>query len=82
MGIVQTGAGAVFIMLGARRVPAAQVSLLLLTEPILAPLWVWIFVDEAPTATALVGGLIVLGAVIAQAIAGVMWERRTAPATA
>ena len=68
------------MMLGSRRVPAAEVSLLLLSEPILAPIWVWLFVGEAPSSMALVGGLIVFGAVAAQAIAGVLWERRGATA--
>ncbi|HET6221276.1 MAG TPA: EamA family transporter, partial [Dongiaceae bacterium] len=66
--------------LGARHVPAAQVALLLLTEVILAPFWVWLFVGETPTPTALIGGLIVLGAVMAQAVAGVLWERRAVAA--
>jgi drug/metabolite transporter (DMT)-like permease len=76
MGVAQTGVGFFFMMLGARRVPAAEVSLLLLSEPILAPIWVWLFVGETPSAMALTGGLIVFGAVAAQAIAGVLWERR------
>jgi drug/metabolite transporter (DMT)-like permease len=80
MGVGQTGIGFLFMMLGSRRVPAAEVSLLLLSEPILAPIWVWLFVGEAPSSMALVGGLIVFGAVAAQAIAGVLWERRGAPA--
>jgi drug/metabolite transporter (DMT)-like permease len=80
LGVAQTGAGTALITLGARHVPAAQVALLLLTEVILAPFWVWLFVGETPTPTALIGGLIVLGAVMAQAVAGVLWERRAAAA--
>ncbi|MGH6933833.1 MAG: DMT family transporter [Dongiaceae bacterium] len=80
MGVGQTGVGFFFMMLGSRRVPAAEVSLLLLSEPILAPIWVWLFIGEVPSSMALFGGLIVFGAVAAQAIAGVMWERRGLPA--
>lgn len=80
MGVAQTGVGFVLIMLGSRRVPAAEVSLLLLTEPILSPIWVWIAVAEVPSRIALVGGIIVFGAVVAQTVAGVLWERRTAGA--
>jgi drug/metabolite transporter (DMT)-like permease len=76
LGAAQTGTGTALIMLGARRVPAAQVALLLLTEVIVAPFWVWLFVGETPRPVALAGGLIVLGAVMAQAVAGVLWERR------
>jgi len=80
MGVGQTGAGFFLVMLGARRVPAAEVSLLLLIEIILSPIWVWIAVAEVPTRIALVGGLIVFGAVAAQAVIGVLWERRLTPA--
>lgn len=47
-----------------RVVPAPEVALLLMGEILLAPLWVWIFVDERPAATTLVGGAIILAAVM------------------
>jgi drug/metabolite transporter (DMT)-like permease len=80
MGVAQTGAGFFLIMLGARRVPAAEVSLLLLIEIILSPIWVWIVVAEVPTGIALIGGLIVFAAVATQATIGVLWGRRPSPA--
>jgi drug/metabolite transporter (DMT)-like permease len=80
MGVAQTGAGFFLVMLGARRVPAAEVSLLLLIEIVLSPIWVWIVVAEVPTRIALIGGLIVFAAVAAQAAIGVFWERRPSPA--
>lgn len=80
MGAVQSAGGFGFIMLGARRVPAAEGALLLLNEPILAPLWVWIFVNEVPSTVALVGGAIVFGAVLVQALAALLRERRAATA--
>ncbi len=78
MGVVQTGAGFFLIMLGARRVPAAEVSLLL-SEIVLAPIWVWAVVAEVPTRIAFIGGLIVFGAVAARAAIGVLRERRLVP---
>jgi DME family drug/metabolite transporter len=74
LGVAQVGAGFTLITLGARYVPAAQVALLALTEVVLAPLWVWIFVGETPSAPSLVGGCIVFGAVVTQALIGL---RRT-----
>lgn len=47
---------------------ALDASLILLLEPILNPIWVWIFVGEQPNASSLVGGAIVIGAVAARAI--------------
>lgn len=57
-----------------RVVPAPEVALLLLGEILLAPLWVWMFVDERPTATTLVGGSVIL-----VAVTGLLaWRRRRA----
>ena len=47
-----------------RFVPPADVSLLLISEVVMAPLWVWIWQEEEPTAETLVGGGIALGAVL------------------
>lgn len=76
MGALQVGAGNALISAGTRHVPAAEASLLLLTEVILSPIWVWLVISETPSDIALVGGLIVFGAVAAQTIAGVRRERR------
>ncbi|MGI9605449.1 MAG: DMT family transporter [Acidimicrobiales bacterium] len=47
-----------------RVVPSPETALLLMVEVLLAPLWVWIFVDEEPPVSTLLGGTIILGAVI------------------
>jgi drug/metabolite transporter (DMT)-like permease len=75
MGFGQVGIAFILITLGARHVPAAEVALLSLTEAVFAPVWVWLMVDEVPNALALVGGTIVLTAVVAQALGGVRRER-------
>ena len=41
LGVFQVGVGFTLVVLGARYVPAAQVGLLTLVEPVLAPIWVW-----------------------------------------
>jgi drug/metabolite transporter (DMT)-like permease len=58
------GIGLPLFNLGHRSVPTAQVSLLNLTEVVLTPLWVWIWPGEVPTIGTLVGGAIVLAAVV------------------
>lgn len=68
LGIVQVGLGTVFIMGGARHVPSAQVSILALLEVVLAPVWVWIFANEVPSQTTLIGGATVLAGVVYQAL--------------
>ncbi|NMM42932.1 DMT family transporter [Rhodospirillaceae bacterium KN72] len=48
------------IALGPRRIPAPEVSLLMLLETILGPIWVWFFLGEEPGLYALIGAAIVL----------------------
>jgi drug/metabolite transporter (DMT)-like permease len=67
LGVGQIGLGLVFLTIGARLIPAAEVALITLLEIVLGPLWVWIFLDEQPGAATIAGGVIVLGAVILQA---------------
>ena len=49
-------------------VPPARTTLLLMTEIVLAPVWVWIFVDEDPAPATLAGGAIILAALVWLAI--------------
>jgi drug/metabolite transporter (DMT)-like permease len=67
LGIGQIGLGLIFLTIGARLIPAAEVALITLLEIVLGPLWVWIFLSEQPSATTIAGGAIVLGAVVIQA---------------
>jgi drug/metabolite transporter, DME family len=61
MGVVPLGGGLVLYTRASRYLPAAELQLVATAELVLAPLWVWIGVGEAPdAATLVVGGLIVL----------------------
>lgn len=66
LGFAQIGLGLILLTVGARLIPAAEVAVISLLEVVLAPLWVWIVVSESPSTATLVGGVIVLGAVILQ----------------
>jgi len=63
LGVVQLGMGLAAFSAGARLIPAAHTALLGTLEPILGPLWVWLFMSEAPSTAALIGGAIVLAAI-------------------
>lgn len=52
--------------IGARYLPAAEVTLLMLIEMVLGPVWVWAFLGEVPPTTTLIGGLIILLSVASQ----------------
>jgi drug/metabolite transporter, DME family len=56
----------VLLTIGARLIPAAQVGLITLLETVLGPLWVWLAIDERPSTQTLVGGAIVIGAIVIQ----------------
>jgi drug/metabolite transporter (DMT)-like permease len=74
LGITQIGLGFVFLTIGGRLIPAGEVALITLLENVLGPLWVWEFLGERPPTATLLGGAIVLGAVLLEA--------RTQPASA
>lgn len=63
-GAVQLGLGLVLLTLGMRRMPAGRAALIGLLDTPLAPIWVWLAFDEVPPAATLLGGAIVLGAVL------------------
>jgi len=54
---------------GGRAVPAAVLALLSLTEVLLGPLWVWLLLGEVPHLMTLIGGGILLAAIVGQATA-------------
>jgi drug/metabolite transporter (DMT)-like permease len=66
LGIGQIGLGFALLTVGARLIPAAQVGLITLLEVVLGPLWVWLALDERPSALTLAGGAIVLLALVIQ----------------
>ena len=67
-GVGQLGIGLILFITAARSIPAAEASLISLLEVILAPIWVWLFLDEEPSRAALIGGAVVLLALTAHAL--------------
>ena len=65
-GFFQVGLGFIFITIGAKTTPSALVGIIMLTEAVLGPLWAWLFINETPPLVVLVGGFIVLSAVVLQ----------------
>ncbi|WP_093518487.1 DMT family transporter [Stigmatella erecta] len=71
LGIFQLGLGYAFFQRGLRDVPAVEASLLVLLEPVLNPVWAFIFAGEQPGPWALVGGAIILLATAWRTVVGV-----------
>ena len=63
-GGVLLGVGLPIFNAAGRHVPAARTTLLLLSEIVLAPIWVWLIVDETPAANTVIGGAVILVALV------------------
>jgi drug/metabolite transporter (DMT)-like permease len=60
MGLVISSISRVLIGNGAKYISASEVSLLMLIETIMAPIWVWIFLNEIPNSNTYIGGSIII----------------------
>jgi len=65
MGTVQLGLGVLLMIRAAPHLSAAEIGLLAVLETIFGTLSVWLFVGERPSAVALIGGTVVIGALVA-----------------
>ncbi len=63
-GFAQLGVGLAIFAVGAAGAPATNVALLSMLEPIMGPIWVWIFMNEYPGVPALIGGTTVFTALV------------------
>ena len=68
LGVPQLAFGFIFITIGSRTTPAVMVGLLMLMESIFAPIWVWLFFNEIPPVSVLIGGIIILSAVVMKSL--------------
>jgi drug/metabolite transporter (DMT)-like permease len=68
MGAFGIGIGIALVTWGASHVPAAEVSILVLIESVLGPVWPWVFLNEAMTLSEIFGGALVLGSVVVFAL--------------
>tara|TARA_A100001011_G_C13795962_1_gene629047 strand:- start:34 stop:396 length:363 start_codon:yes stop_codon:yes gene_type:complete len=64
LGIPQLAFGFICITIGSRTTASTTVGLLMLTETLFAPIWVWLFLNEIPPYSVLLGGVIIILAII------------------
>ena len=69
-GFLLIGIGFMLFLRGAPSVPAVGQTMLAQTETIFGPIWVWLLFGETPAAATLLGGAVILAAVVAMAFAG------------
>jgi len=63
-GLVNSALGLALLTLGARLLPAIETALIGAVETPLAPIWIWLFFAEIPSGATLIGGALVLVAVV------------------
>jgi len=63
-GTFQIGFGFILITVGSQTTPAAVVGVLMLTEAVLGPIWAWFFINEIPPISVIIGGSIVIFAIL------------------
>ena len=64
LGVPQLAFGFICITIGSRTTPSTTIGLLMLTETIFGPIWVWLFLNEIPPASVFLGGSIIKLAII------------------
>ena len=75
-GFFQVALGLTLFMLGSRRLPSGQATLIATLETPLMPFWIWLAFQEVPALRVLIGGALVMGAVIADIVGDFRTEPR------
>ena len=70
LGFFQMGIPNIMYAIGIKKVTALSASLITMIEPLMNPIWVFIFVHEIPTAKCIAGGIIILGFILLREVAG------------
>ena len=74
-GFFQVALGLTLFFLGSRLLPSGQAALISTLETPLMPFWIWVGFGEYPTLRVLLGGALVMGAVIADIIGDIRTQR-------
>jgi len=69
-GFFQIGFGFILITIGSQTTPSAVVGVLMLTEAVFGPLWAWVFINEIPPMSVLIGGGIIIFSILFQSFYG------------
>ena len=69
-GCFQIGFGFILITVGSQTTPSAVIGVLMLTESVFGPLWAWLFINEVPPTSVLIGGGIIIFSILFQSFYG------------
>lgn len=70
IGAIILATGLSLYTIGSRVIPAADLTLISMVEVMLAPVWVWLFLNETASVNTFIGGAILLVAVAFNALSG------------
>jgi drug/metabolite transporter (DMT)-like permease len=76
-GAINLAAGLILFSFGARMIPAAVAALVGTLEPVFGPVWVWLAHGEVPGSRTLIGGVVVLAALIFHFLFELLSTKRT-----
>jgi len=68
LGVFQIAVAYAFFASGLKRILAVEASIISMVEPVFNPVWVFLGYGEVPSLTAIIGGLIILGAIIVRSL--------------
>ena len=76
MGLLISPISRVLLGTGAKYIRASEVSLLMLIETVMAPIWVWIFLNEVPSIYTFVGGSVIIITLIVNSVYNLQIEKK------
>jgi drug/metabolite transporter (DMT)-like permease len=79
LGVGQIAIAYLLVASAIRHIPALEASLILLIEPVLNPVWAWLFQGEQPGIWALTGGAVILGSTTLKGWLDARGQRALAP---
>lgn len=68
LGVFQIALAYAFFASGLKRIYAVEASIISMIEPVLNPVWVFIGYGETPSVTAIIGGIIILCAILVRSL--------------
>jgi drug/metabolite transporter (DMT)-like permease len=68
LGVFQIAIAYAFFASGLKRIIAVEASIISMIEPVFNPVWVFFGYGEKPAITAIIGGLVILGAIVARTL--------------
>ena len=78
LGVLQIGLASVLFSAGIKRITAIDANIIGVIEPVFNPVWVFLFIGEKPGANALLGGAVIIAAVLVSTMVGLRRERKSA----